>query len=288
MEQLEMYQTGIVLTMACNLNCRLCSNYAPYYPRPQHFGIEFLKEMMRRYFAVVPRIRKLMVSGGEPLLHPALGELVEDLRQYREQIGIFGIITNGTIVPSEKLLEAVDGFGCGFHFLIDNYGRELSVKAEEIDHLLTARGIEHIVRNYTDTNPHCGGFIDFGDLSVKKAQTEEEARRLFDKCAYPQKYHFSFDLIGGVMYPCGPCRRCKELGIADDYSEYIDLFDDALTPEEQRRKIAAIYRKKSLAACAYCGGMCEDSQRFRPAQQLTKEELAQVRSGARFYADIHN
>ena len=72
----------------------------------------------------------------------------------------------------------------------------------------------------------------------------------------------------------------------DDYSEYIDLFDDVLTPEEQQRKIAAIYRKESLAACAYCNGMCEDSPRFPAAQQLNGEELAQTRSGARFYADI--
>ena len=60
MEQLEMYQTGIVLTMACNLKCRLCSNYAPYYDRPELYSIDFLKEMMRRYFTVVPHIRKLM------------------------------------------------------------------------------------------------------------------------------------------------------------------------------------------------------------------------------------
>ena len=158
MEPLEMYQTGIVLTMACDLKCKLCSNYSPYYHHPEYYSLSFLKEMMRRYFAVVPHIRKLMVSGGEPLLHSGLGELVEELRIYREQIGTFGIITNGTVIPDEGLLRAADGFGCHFHFLIDNYGKDLSTKAEEIDRLLTARGIEHIMRNYTDTDPHCGGF----------------------------------------------------------------------------------------------------------------------------------
>lgn len=288
MEQIEMYQTGIILTMSCNLKCRLCSNYAPYYSHPEYYSIESLKEMMQRYFKVVPYIRKLMVSGGEPLLHPALADLIEDLKRYREQIGTFGIITNGTIVPSEKLLMAVEEFGCHFHFLIDNYGQNLSVKTEEIDTLLTARGIDHIVRNYTEDHPHCGGFVDFGDLSARKAWTEEEVRQRFAVCAYPQKYHFAFDLVGGVMYPCGPCRRCKELGIADDYSEYIDLFDDSLSLEEQRKKIAAIYKKKSLKACAFCNGMCEDSQRFSPAQQLSPEELVRVCSGARFYADVRS
>lgn len=288
MEQLEMFQTGIVLTLACDLKCRLCSNYSPYYHHPEYYSVEFLKETMRRYFEVVPRIRKLMVSGGEPLLHPGLAGLVEELRKYRDRIGTFGIITNGTIVPNESLLAAVDGFGCGFHFLIDDYGRELSTKAEEIRALLTARGIDVIIHDYAGERPHCGGFIDFGDLSAKREETEEETRQRFNKCAYPGKFHFSFDLIGGSMYPCGPCRRCKELGIVDDYSEYINLFDDTLTPEDQRRKIAAIYKKDCLAACAYCDGMRDDSRRFRAAQQLSGEELGQVQAGARFYADIRN
>lgn len=286
MERLEMYQTGIALTMACDLKCRLCSGYSPYYQNPKYYTIDFLKEMMRRYFTVVPYVRKLMVTGGEPLLHTSLGELVEELRKYRDQVGTFGIITNGTIIPNEKLLEAVDGFGCHFHFLIDDYGQELSKKAEETGALLRARGIDYTVHHYAGEDPHCGGFVDFGDLRVKKASTQEEVLQRFAKCAFPRKFHFCFDLVGGVMFPCSPCRRCKELGIVDDYSEYIDLFDDALTPEEQRRKIAAIYRKDSLAACAYCNGMCEDSPRFPAAQQLNGEELAQARSGARFYADI--
>ena len=71
MEQLEMYQTGIAITMACNLKCRLCSNYAPYYAHLAYHSLDYLKEMMRRYFTVVTRVRKLMFTGGEPLLHPA-------------------------------------------------------------------------------------------------------------------------------------------------------------------------------------------------------------------------
>lgn len=288
MDGLEMYQTGIAITMACNLKCRLCSNYAPYYPHPPCHSPDYLKEMMRRYFTVVTRVRKLMFTGGEPLLHPALGDLMEYLCRYRDRIDIFGVITNGGLVPGRNVLDAAEKFGEKFHFLIDDYGPDLSVKAKETAALLESRGIRCILRNYTPDNPHCGGWVDFGDLTVKKCRTREEAEALYAKCAYPQKLHFAFDLVDGVMYPCGPSRRCKELGIAEDDSEYVDLFDDALTAEEQREKIAAIYRKKSLAACAYCGGMHDGSPRFQPGGQLTKDELAKVRAGARFYADIQS
>lgn len=286
MERLEMYQTGISPTVACDLKCRLCSNYSPYYSDRKYYSIDFLRETLRRYFTVVSHVRKMMLTGGEPLLYPALSELVTELRKYRSQIGTFGIITNGTLLPDEALLAAVEDFGCGFHFLVDNYGPELSTKAAELDALLTDHGIAHSLHDYMGDAPHCGGFVDFGDLRVKKTATEEEVRRRFAKCAFPKVFHFCFDMVGGVMFPCNPCRRCKELGIVDDPSEYVDLFDDTLTPEEQREKIAAIYQKDSLAACAYCNGMCEDSPRFPAAQQLEEAELAQVRSGARFYADI--
>lgn len=286
MKQLEMYQIGIIPTVACDLKCRLCSNYSPYYLDRKHYSIDYLRETLRRYFTVVSYVRKLMITGGEPLLYPALGEFVMELRKYRGQIGTFGIITNGTLLPDETLLTAVTDFGCDFHFLIDNYGPDLSRRAEELDALLTRRNIEHTMHNYRGDSPHCGGFVDFGNLRVKRAVTKEDMRRRFAKCAFPKAFHFCFDLVGGIMFPCNPCRRCKELGIVDDPSEYVDLFDDSLTPEEQREKIAAIYQRDSLAACAYCDGMCEDSPRFPAAQQLEEAELARIRAGASFYADV--
>ena len=281
-----MRQTGIAITMACKLKCSLCSNYAPYYIKPQYHSLDYLIEMMRRYFSVVTHVNKLMFTGGEPFLHPSLGGLIEDLCQYRDRIDIFGVITNGTLIPRQDVLDAAKKFGEKFHFLIDNYGPELSVKTKEVAAILDEQGIRYILRNYTEKDPHCGGWVDFGDLSQKKCATQEETEKLYAKCAYPQKLHFAFDLVDGAMYPCGPSRRCKELGIAADYSEYVDLFDDTLTVNEQREKIAAIYQKKSLVACAYCNGMHEDSPRFQPGQQLTKEELEQIKDGARFYADI--
>lgn len=288
MDHLEMYQTGIAITMACNLKCRLCSNYAPYYAHPAYHSLDYLKEMMRRYFTVVTHVRKLMFTGGEPLLHPSLGGLIDDLCQYRDRIDIFGVITNSGLIPGQDVLDAAKRFGEKFHFLIDDYGSDLSVRAKETADLLDSQGIRYILRNYTPDNPHCGGWVDFGDLSEKKCRTREEAEALYAKCAYPQKLHFAFDLVDGAMYPCGPSRRCRELGIAVEDSEYIDLFDDTLTVEEQRDKIARIYQKKSLAACAYCNGMHDDSTRFQPGQQLTAEELVKVRGGARFYADIQS
>jgi len=150
---------------------------------------------------------------------------------------------------------------------------------------LTEHGIPHILRTYYGEEAHCGGWVYFGDLKEQK-WNEQESEELYSKCAYPQKYHFAFDLVDGAMYPCSACRRCKELGTVDNYEEYIDLFDDSLTIEQQREKIQKIYSLKSLKACAYCNGMTDDSPRFATAQQLDKEQLSCIRAGAQQYAEL--
>ena len=88
------------------------------------------------------------------------------------------------------------------------------------------------------------------------------------------------------MWPCPPARRRRQLGLSDDYSEYINFFDDSLSIEEQQEKIRLIYEKKSLSACAYCSGLCEDSERFIPGEQMTQEELSYIKAGARSYEEV--
>lgn len=285
MKECVMHQTGFVLTMVCNLNCKLCSNYSPYYSKPPYYSMDYLQEELRRYFSIVTRIKKLMVTGGEPFLHPDLPEFIKEVFKYQDQIDVFGVITNGTRLPSNEFLSAAKSFGDKFHVLIDDYGPELSVHAKELAVVLDEHGIAYILRKYYGENAHCGGWVYFGDLKDKK-WNKQESEKLYSKCAYPQKYHFAFDLVDGAMYPCSACRRCKELGTVDNYNEYIDLFDDGLTIEQQREKIESIYQLKSLEACAYCNGMTDDSPRFTTAQQLNKEELKCIREGAQQYAEL--
>ncbi|MBS5523682.1 MAG: radical SAM protein [Clostridiales bacterium] len=285
MKQLVMQQTGIAVTMACDLKCKLCSNFSPYYPHPVYENIERLREAMRRYFNIVTHVHKLMITGGEPFLYKELGLFINEIKKYEDKLDIFGCITNGSILPGTDLLEAAAGFGEKFHILIDDYGPQLSVHVPAIVKALEQYNIAYIWRKYSGQEVHCGGWVDFGDLTEQKYD-REEAEALFARCAYPQKLKFAFDLVDGSMYPCGPSRRCQELGITGDYSEFINLFDDTLTVEQQREKIAEIYNRKSLSACSYCYGMCDDSVRYAPAQQLSKDELACVRSGARLYAEV--
>lgn len=137
-------------------------------------------------------------------------------------------------------------------------------------------GLNYDVRDYFSEDMHCGGWVDYGNPAEMK-HSLEEAERLYSKCACPQKLKFSFACVDGIMTPCDPVHNRMELGLGVEKREYIDLFDNALNVEEQRAKVMAIYHAKVLPTCAYCNGMCDDSGRYRPGEQLTKDEVRKIR-----------
>ena len=274
---LYLKHSTIRLTPLCNLKCRLCAAYIPYNNEKNHYSIAVLKENTERYFNIVDHIEKFTVSGGEPFLSPYLNEYLEFLYDnYSDKLDLIEIITNGTLVPPDSTVKTMKRFDHKIEVLIDNYGEHISKKVDEISDVLTANNISHKIRDYYSENTHCGGWVDFGDVSVLK-HSRDEAAELYSKCAYPAKIHFCFTILDHIVYPCPPIGHRYELGLPLDQDEYIDLSDDSLSSEANREKIRNILNLKMLSGCLYCNGMCDGSTRFKPAEQLTKAEIEQIR-----------
>lgn len=288
MSELFMERVNILVTSACTLNCKLCGSYSPY-TEPKHYPIEKMEQAVAQLFTIVTHTKKFTITGGEPFLHPKLHLLLDTLSTYKNQIDVLEVITNSTLIPSQDFLTAAKNFGEKLYVLMDNYGPHLSTKVRELDSLLNIWQIPHLVRGYNENDAYCGGWVDYGPSLRKKNESQEEMESLFAKCAQPQKLKFIFAIADdGIMYPDTQYQKCKELGLIDNYDEYIDLFDKSLSVEEQRQKIRHLYHVKKLSACAYCNGMCDDSTRVIPAEQLTKEEIKLVKSGARMYSEIED
>lgn len=280
-EKLVMERVGLSVTLACNLKCKLCAAYSPYQNKKSAIPLADLKEILKRYFKLTDYVEQLGITGGEPMLYPELPELFEEIYTYLEHIGEVRIFTNGTIVPEERLLLVLKKYGKKFSFLIDDYGSHLSTKIPEIVKTLEKAEIAYTVRDYCSESLHCGGWVDFGDVREKK-HSREKAQELYSKCAFPNKLHFCFTIYGGIMRPCGPIGRRLSLGLPVNENEYVDLLDERLSEEEQKEKIRNIYHADFFETCAYCNGLCDDSKRFRPAEQLTLEELQEIKRGNSF------
>ena len=83
-------RTELTITHRCTLKCKLCGAYSPYYSNPKpHWSLSQLKLYTDKYFEIVDYVEKMTISGGEPLLHPDLGKLVEYLCTYDRIVRIY-------------------------------------------------------------------------------------------------------------------------------------------------------------------------------------------------------
>ena len=88
-------QAHIVATRRCNLACAYCNEYDDY-SRPVDTG-----EMLRRIDLLAKLGTTLItISGGEPLLHPELDEIIRRILHHGR---IAGMITNGYLLTVDRI-----------------------------------------------------------------------------------------------------------------------------------------------------------------------------------------
>lgn len=260
----------LCVTFRCSLKCKLCVNYTPYYKKPYHPTLEHLYQSIDRYFEIVDHVGCFSISGGEPLLRRDLPQIIQKLRQYENRMDRLEIITNGTIIPLDELIGELKGFEIKLNLMVDDYGPDKSVHAlAAYKKFQEIKGANVILRDYHSEDMHCGGWVDHGIRTDSVQKSPEEAKGLFKKCAYPQKLAFCPSIVDGKIYSCSQQRRAIELGLVEAApSEVFDLFDSSQSDASIKERINALYNTDMLSACAYCNGLCDNSIRCRPAEQL--------------------
>lgn len=269
-ERVELRRSVINITARCTLRCKLCVMGIPFYKDPPHYSYETIAKTIDRHFEVVDFVKWFEFSGGEPFIHKDLDRMVKKTMEYSEQFEKLLIITNATLMPSENLLKEMIKFKDKIIVMISHYG-ELSTKADELIALLDREYIEADVKKYYGEEQHFGGWVDYGDYN-KFNRTEEELTEIFKNCA-ATKMGGLFTTHGGQMHWCVPSARgMKLLGVVpQDKSDYIDLFDDNISVEQQKEKILSIINKKHIAACDHCSGLhgtTDMSKRHKAAEQV--------------------
>ena len=85
----------IIPIRRCNLSCAYCNEF------DSHSKPVPLQEMYRRIDRLASfGITIVTISGGEPLLHPELDQVIRHIRQHRI---IAGLITNGYLLTANRI-----------------------------------------------------------------------------------------------------------------------------------------------------------------------------------------
>lgn len=276
--------SAILTTFICNLKCKLCCTGTPYHKNPQHFPLEYLQSCVKRYFEVVDFIRKLSFGGGEPMLRSDLPELIRYTMRFNNQFDICEIITNGTIIPNDEVLDTFETYRNKVFIMIDHYG-DISKNAQKLSELLNYRGVNHQVRVYHGKEAHCGGWVDLGDFTHK--HDPRIAGVLYSSCCIPGKIKKNtgefnpvdsdnemlfipyMAMTNGLLHRCARSYSTMLAGsVTEDSDNFVNIMTDTKTIMQIREEIDKMMSLKYLIACEYCNGFSDNSKRYEPAEQL--------------------
>lgn len=267
---IHVHQCALIISLRCTLKCKLCLVFAPYYSNPCDYPFEEISRSVDAYFELIDSCGTLNIQGGEPLMHKDLCRIIAKVAEYRERIGKILITTNGTLLPSDELMDVLREFKQFLQVNISDYGPELSKRVPDLVSLFENNGIPYRVINYHGEDLHFGGWLDFTDHTLKH-HTEEDLIENAKECGYRNGGNLA--IRRNELYFCYRVARRIELGIVEkNEKSCIDLFDER-TIEEKRENIKQMLNAPYTPGCAYCVGKRKDAVHHLPAVQLTAEEF---------------
>ena len=214
----KVYFTSISFlpSTVCNLNCRNCLNFNPFAKKFFIRKLDDLKKDVDQFFKCVDRIMLFHVSGGEPLLYKYTVDIIEYIDEnYGDRIDKLRTVTNGTVVPSDEILEKLGH--CNIEITVDDYRGAVPEYRENFDKLISKLEEYNIkyyinkVDSWIDLAPEK---TDFSSLS------EEQMIAHMDSCSQSWQ-----ELRDGKLYSCNYAAYATVAGITgnQDFEETYDL-----------------------------------------------------------------
>lgn len=251
---------------ACNLNCRYCLNFNPF---AKQFYVREWKELVQDidlFFSCVDHIMLFHVSGGEPMLYKYTADLLEYIdKNYGDRIDTLRTVTNGTIVPKEKILQKLSM--CDVELTVDDYRDQVpqfNTQFEELIRKLEEYHIKYYI-NKADS------WIDLApERTDNTSWTEDKLIMHRDNCNQSWQ-----ELRGGKIYSCNYAAYASVAGIAgeQDLEEIYDLSDFSSDKKKELVEFRLGYTTKGYTGfCRKCRGFTlENSEGVEPAVQLTQK-----------------
>ena len=243
----------IPITTKCSLKCKYCSNLIPCYKKPKDLDINILISSIKTFLKCINRIVYIRVLGGEPFLSNNLYEVLKALVS-SNKIQRIEIVTNGTIVPSDKkllsLLKNKRIVVCISEYNIVNY--------EKLVNVLEDNDIKYRIDKMNF-------WMDYG-IPYKRNKSEKELIKQYSRCTNVCK-----SLINGELHLCPRSSHGTDLGIIkDNKDDYLDLLDKKMNINDKKRKLNMLLKKKYIIACDYCDYGTNNSKKVKVAEQLRK------------------
>ncbi len=253
---------------ACNLNCRYCLNFNPFSEKFYVRELSHLKSDVDLFFQCVDHIMLFHVSGGETFLYPHIGDIVSYIHDnYGDRIDTLRMVTNGTIVPKDNVLEKISS--ANVEITVDDYRDALPGTEEKFEHLLSKLQ-EYKIKYYVNK---VDGWIDLGpDVTDYSNWPEEKLILHRDMCN--QNWQ---ELRDGKLYSCNYAAYAVVTGKlgGQDLEETYDLKTFSKDKAKELIEFRLGYSEKGYTNfCKYCRGFSpQNTTVVAPAMQTNVKNL---------------
>ena len=202
------------------------------------------------------------ILGGEPLINNELENMIKQIGDmYGDRIGNIGIITNGTLLPDEKLIETSKKYNVKFDFSDYTDVVDYKKRFDESVKIVSNAGLRYSVNRSLR-------WCDFGFPVNNRMYDFDKVREHMLSCG--PIFH---GLNDGRYYYCHvswSADKAKLLkNVPDDYVDLRKLGDDDSAKEVILEHSNGNMAKGFVKLCKICGGCGNDNTEFvKAAEQM--------------------
>lgn len=252
----------VIVGKACNFKCKDCGNLVPYMPKElQRYDVEPIMKNIAIILKSLTCVSTLQIQGGEPFIYSDLERLLDFVGQF-EKVKKLSIATNGSIVPSNKLMETLKRNKVSVR--ISNYGL-CPKKTLELEKKCERFGVDRCTYDFATKTAMWydeGGINNF--TTPPHMRTQDSLDEAFNTC----KFRSCLTLDNGDLTHCSRSSRSYVVqGFERVPDDFVHVED---TLRFQMKFWQYILAPQPMTACRYCNGT-RDSMMIPPAVQLDKD-----------------
>ncbi|MDR2888318.1 MAG: radical SAM protein [Lachnospiraceae bacterium] len=262
-DQVYMTSISFLPSTICNLKCRHCLNFNPF---AKQFYVREWEDLVRDvdlFFESVDRLMIFHLSGGEPLLYQHTADLLGYIYEhYGDRIDRLRTVTNGTVVPEDKVLEKLCRYP--IEVTVDDYLETVPQYSDQFKRLIEK--LEQYKIRYVINKAE-----SWIDLAPEKTDYSQESDEWLERHASECEQTWQ-ELRDGKLYSCNYAAYAVVARVLDgqDHEETYDLKQCSPSNKKELIEFRLGYNDKGFTEfCKRCRGFNQkDAQMVIPALQV--------------------
>lgn len=228
-----------IISTRCTLKCKYCGQRLNEYDRCDRvdFDLDEIKSDMDLFFGAVDFVGMVSIIGGEPFLHPKLGEIVQHCLT-KDNFGVINITTNGVCEISPELLKKIKN-------------DRVKISVSRYDAFLNRKQIELIdtnIRHIREAGIVCSVSTPLWYKPDEIAEQDFSETELLKNRSNCKVVKMCAAVKNGRFIPCSIAENMDGLHLYKTESDCLNIRDSKNLKQRLKKHLQQPYYE----ACRYC------------------------------------